>query len=85
MEASSRPDSVNEAVDRIESSAHAAVKKAAEATVHAVDKLSEKQQQIKDVQDEWLEKTKDYIQANPIKSLAIAAVSGFVLSRLLSR
>ncbi len=85
METSSRLDSVNDAVDRIESSAHTAVKKAAEAAVQAVDKLNEKQQQLKDVQEEWLEKTKDYIQANPIKALAIAAAGGFVLSRLLSR
>lgn len=85
MEISSRLDSVNDAVDRIESSAHTAVKKAAEAAVQAVDKLNEKQQQLKDVQEEWLEKTKDYIQANPIKALAIAAAGGFVLSRLLSR
>lgn len=61
------------------------MKKAAEAAVQAVDKLNEKQQQLKDVQEEWLEKTKDYIQANPIKALAIAAAGGFVLSRLLSR
>lgn len=76
---------VNDTVDRVASTAHDAVSKAADAAVQAAEKLSEKQQQLKEVQEEWLIKTKDYVNENPVKALAIALASGFVLSRLLSR
>lgn len=47
----------------------------------AVDATGE---QLRELQVEWLDKSRAYVRDNPVKSLGIAVVGGFLLSRLLS-
>ncbi|MGB8144013.1 MAG: DUF883 C-terminal domain-containing protein, partial [Chromatiaceae bacterium] len=40
--------------------------------------------QLRELQVEWLDKSRAYVRDNPVKALGIAVVGGFLLSRLLS-
>jgi ElaB/YqjD/DUF883 family membrane-anchored ribosome-binding protein len=74
----------NEPVERVADGAHETVDKVADATHHATDAISEKAAQLQDLQEEWLENAREYINKNPVKSVGIAIAGGFLLSRLLS-
>ena len=71
-------------VDRLASGAHRVVDQMADVAARAADELDVKSGQLKDIQAQWLEKSRVYIRDNPVKSLSIAVVGGFLLSRLLS-
>jgi ElaB/YqjD/DUF883 family membrane-anchored ribosome-binding protein len=77
-------DAAGPAVDRLASGAHEAVDKMADAVAQAAETLDVKGEQLKDLQVRWLENSRAYIRDHPVKSLAIAMVGGFLLSRLLS-
>ena len=77
-------DAAGSTVDRMASSAHAAVDKTADVAAQAAEALGVKGEQLKDLQAQWLEKSRAYIRDNPVKALGIALVGGFLLSRLLS-
>ncbi len=77
-------DAAGPAVDRMASGAHEAVDKMAAAASQAAETLDVKGEQLKDLQVRWLENSRAYIRDNPVKSLGIALVGGFLLSRLLS-
>lgn len=74
----------HETVDRMASGAHEAVDRFAEATNDATDNLEASGQQLKEVQELWLENVREYVRANPGTSLGIALVGGFLVSRILS-
>lgn len=74
----------HEQVERVADGAHETVDKVAEATHQAADAISEKGAQLQDLQEEWLENARDYINKNPVKSVGIAIAGGFLMSRLLS-
>ena len=71
-------------VDRLASGAHRAVDQMADVAARAADAVDVKSEQLKDIQAQWLEKSRVYVRDNPMKSLGIAVVGGFLLSRLLS-
>ena len=77
-------DAAGSTVDRMASSAHAAVDKTADMAAQAAETLGVKGDQLKELQEQWLEKSSAYIRDNPVKALGIAVVGGFLLSRLLS-
>ena len=77
-------DVAGPAVDRLGSGAHRAVDQMADVAARAADALDVKSGQFKDLQVQWLEKSRVYVRDNPVKSLGIAVVGGFLLSRLLS-
>ncbi|WP_296757499.1 hypothetical protein [Thioalkalivibrio sp.] len=74
----------NEPVERVADSAHETVDKIADATHSAADAISEKGGQLQDLQEEWMENAREYINKNPVTSVGIAIAGGFLLSRLLS-
>lgn len=73
-----------ETIDKASSSAHEAVDKIASATNQAAEALSEKGAQLKNAEQQLMENCRGYVRDNPITSLGIAVVAGFLLSRLLS-
>jgi ElaB/YqjD/DUF883 family membrane-anchored ribosome-binding protein len=77
-------DAAGSTVDRMASGAHAAVDKTADVAAQAAEALGVKGEHLKDLQVQWLENSRAYIRDNPVKSLGIAIVGGFLLSRLLS-
>jgi ElaB/YqjD/DUF883 family membrane-anchored ribosome-binding protein len=77
-------DATGSAADRLAAGAHEAVDKMADVVAQAAETLDVKGEQLKDFQVRWLENSRAYIRDNPVKSLGIAVVGGFLLSRLLS-
>lgn len=70
-------------VDALAAGAHEAVNWAADATNNASDNLSDTGHEMKDMQERWLARTRDYVQENPVTSVGIALASGYLLSRIL--
>lgn len=70
------------AIDKVASMAHSAVEKAAGAAAPAADWLTEKGQSIDATQKKLVADTCSYVSANPMKSLGMALIAGFVLSRI---
>lgn len=73
-----------EAVNKSANKAHETIDKVADAAKHASDNIGEKGHELKETQERWLAAATDYVKANPVKSLGIAAASGYLLSRLFS-
>ncbi|AAV82396.1 DUF883 family protein [Idiomarina loihiensis] len=73
-----------DAVNKSANKAHDTIDKVADAAKHASDNLGEKGHNLKETQEKWLSTATDYVKDNPIKSLGIAAASGYLLSRLFS-
>ena len=77
-------DAARPAVDRLASGAHQAVDKVADVANQAAESLGVKAGQLKEAQARLMEDVGGYVRANPLTSLGIAVVAGFLLSRLLS-
>ncbi|MBY0468443.1 MAG: hypothetical protein K2Q07_05650, partial [Burkholderiaceae bacterium] len=76
-------DSAHPAVDRLAEKAHDAVQRAASAASTATEKVGAQSEHLRELKDTFAEDCRAYVQANPLKALAYAAVAGFVLTRLL--
>jgi ElaB/YqjD/DUF883 family membrane-anchored ribosome-binding protein len=85
METTHTINAAGEAVHCMASSAHEAVDKIANASAQAAETVSLKGEQLKELEVRWLENCQTYVRDNPVRALGIALVSGFFLSRLLSR
>ncbi len=70
------------AIDKAASMAHQAVDKAADAAAPAADWLVERSESLNATQKKLAADTCSYVSANPLKSLGMALVAGFVLSRI---
>ncbi len=84
METTHAVNAAGAAVARMASGAHEAVDKIADVTAQAAEALGAKGEQLQDLQVRWLENCRVYVRDNPMKSVGIALVGGFFLSRLLS-
>ena len=71
------------AIDKIAAMAHKAVDKASDAAAPTAEWLLEHGQSLKATQKKVMADTCSYISANPMKSVGIAIVAGFFLSRFL--
>ena len=71
------------AVDRAASMLHETVDKVAGAASQAADRLGENSSLLKDAQSQLAEDCRLYLRDHPVKTLALAAAAGFVLSRLM--
>jgi len=70
------------AIDRAAKLAHEAVDKAAGAAAPAIDWVGEKSEQLRTTQKKVVDDTCNYVSANPMKSVGIAAAIGFLIGRL---
>ena len=84
MEATDTASIVDDTIDRLRSGAHSTVDKVANATTQAAEALGQKSEQLKNVEQQFLENCRGYIHKNPAASLGIAVGAGFLLSRLMS-
>ena len=71
------------AIERVAAYAHQAVDKAADVASPAADWLGDKGKDLKATQQKLMDDTCAYVKANPLKSVGIALVAGFLLSRVL--
>jgi ElaB/YqjD/DUF883 family membrane-anchored ribosome-binding protein len=69
------------AIDKVVAMAHQAVDKAARAAAPT----TEQGESINATQKQLVADTRNYVSANPLKSVGIAMVAGFLLSRLIRR
>src|SRR5262245_19143056 len=83
-------DAVNDAadqarptVDRLAAMAHDAVDKAAAMAAPAADWMSEQGHDFAALEKKFVDDTCSYVSANPLKSIGIALVAGFLLSRII--
>ena len=84
MKATDNTNTVDHTVDQLRAGVHSAVDKAANATTQAAEALGQKSEQLKNMEQQFLENCRGYINKNPAASLGIAVGAGFLLSRLLS-
>jgi ElaB/YqjD/DUF883 family membrane-anchored ribosome-binding protein len=75
---------VDETVNQLKSVAHEAMDKVVHATGQAGEALSEKGEQLHNLEQNWVKNCRGYVHDNPIVTLGIAVGVGFILSRLLS-
>jgi ElaB/YqjD/DUF883 family membrane-anchored ribosome-binding protein len=68
-------------IDRVATMAHHAVDKAADAAAPTAEWLSEHAESLRDAEKKLVSNTCGYVSANPMKSVGIALLAGFVLSR----
>lgn len=73
------------AIDQVASMAHQAVDKAANVVAPTADWLTEQGASLNATQKKLVDDTCQYISSNPLKSVGIAVVAGFLLSRIILR
>ena len=71
------------AIDGVAAMAHQAVDKLAGAVAPTTEWLTEHGESLKATQKKLVQDTSSYISTHPLSSVAIAAVAGFVLSRII--
>ena len=71
------------AIDHVAAMAHQAVDKVAGAAAPAADWLAEQGEHLTAAQKQMIADTSNYISANPLKAVAIAVATGFLLSRII--
>lgn len=77
--------SAHEAIDRMAAKAAPAVERWRTQASGAADTLQSKADRFVEMEDHWVESTRNYVRENPLTALGIAVVAGVVLSRLSSR
>lgn len=85
MSATTKESPIDTTISRMASGAHEAVDKVADATTHAADNLTEKGNQLKAVEERWLDDLREYVQANPVTAIGIALAGGYLASRILGK
>lgn len=73
-----------EITDKAANLAHETFDNIASATHQAVEALGEKGEQLQNAEQHLMKNCRSYVRDNPITTIGIAVVSGFLLSRLLS-
>jgi len=69
-------------IDKVAAMAHEAVDKAAGAAADTADKLTARGESLNAAQRKLVEDTCSYVSANPLKSVGIAVLAGFLLARI---
>jgi ElaB/YqjD/DUF883 family membrane-anchored ribosome-binding protein len=70
------------AIDRAAELAHHAVDKAADVAAPAAEWLGEQGESLMATQKKLVDDARKYVEANPLKSVAIALVAGLVIGRI---
>ncbi len=84
MHATDHTNTVDDSVDRLRLGVHSAVDRVANVTTQTAEVLGQKSEQLKNVELQFLENCRSYIDKNPVASIGIAVGAGFLLSRLMS-
>jgi ElaB/YqjD/DUF883 family membrane-anchored ribosome-binding protein len=70
-------------IDKVAARAHDVVDKAAATAAPAAEWLGEKGESLNAAQKKLIDGTGAYISANPLMSIAMAVLAGFVISRMI--
>jgi ElaB/YqjD/DUF883 family membrane-anchored ribosome-binding protein len=74
---------VKPAIDQVAAMAHQAVDRAAASVAPAVDWIGEQGESLNATQKKLVTDTSAYIAANPIMSVSVAVLAGFLISRMI--
>lgn len=74
---------VKPAIDQVAAMAHQAVDRAAASAAPAVDWIGEQGESLNAAQKKLVTDTSAYIAANPLKSVSVAVLAGFLLGRMI--
>lgn len=77
-------DFTNETVNSTAKTASGAFKEANKATHQVVEKIGNKGDQIRSIEQKLIKETRSYIRDNPLTSVGMAVGVGFVLSKWLN-
>jgi len=77
MEATDKTNTVDDTVDRLRAGALSTVDKVANATTQAAEALGQKGEQLKNVEQQFLENCRGYSHKNSLVSLGLALGVGF--------
>ena len=69
-------------IDKVAAMAHDVVDKAAGAAADTADKLAARTESLDAAQRKLVSDTCSYVSANPLKSVGLAVLAGFVLARI---
>lgn len=72
-------------IDRLRSTAHETVERAASVASTAADRLSARSGEWLSAKDEWMDSTRSYVREHPFAALGVALAAGYLLSRLTGR
>ena len=72
-------------VDRVATTAHEAVDKAANAVNAAAKAVSKRTEQFTDLPAQYLDTCRSQVRDHPLTALGIAIAAGFLLSQILTR
>ena len=76
---------VKPAIDQVAAMAHQAVDKAAASAAPAIDWVGEQGESLNATQKKLVSDTSAYIAANPLISVSVAVLAGFLISRMTRR
>lgn len=76
---------VKPAIDQVAAMAHQVVDNTAASAAPATDWLGEHAATLRATEKQWVNETSAYIATNPLKSVGLAALAGFVISRMIRR
>ena len=74
----------HEAIDRMAAKAGPALEKVRNTLAGSKDTLRARADQLSDMEEQWLNATRDYVRENPLTALAIGVVVGALLPRMAS-
>ena len=77
--------SAHDAIDRVAAKAAPAVEKLRSSASGAADTMQARADRFVEMEEHWVESTRNYVRENPLTALGIAVVAGVLLSRLSSR
>lgn len=72
-------------IDRLKSSAHDTVERAAAVASSAADRLGARSGEWIAAKNEWVDTTRAYVRDHPFATLAVALAAGYLLSRITGR
>ena len=78
-------DKATAGIERLSSTAHHAVDRAAESASQAAQQLADQGQRLMTTGDHWAEMTRDCVRRHPIASVGVAVGAGLLLSLITRR
>jgi ElaB/YqjD/DUF883 family membrane-anchored ribosome-binding protein len=85
MESTSKRGQGDDSIERMSQSAHKAVDKAASMASSYAERLSDKGDELMQMQEDWVSAARDYVRDNPLQALGIAVAAGYLLHMITRR
>jgi ElaB/YqjD/DUF883 family membrane-anchored ribosome-binding protein len=78
-------DKAHAGIDRLSSTAHDAVERAANLASSTADRFGSKSRDVLAMGDQWMNVTRECVRDHPFATIGVALAAGYLLSRITSR